>query len=709
VFRASLLLLAFCAANSAAAAPCDESNLLEGRQPLTWRAAYRPNLITDGITAFPGDPVQGNLSGVLGGPTGASIEWDVGAEMDIDAAFLQAGADASYVVEASRDRETWTPLFQAGVVGSSDRGLRERIGTNLGGRGRYLRLRPTGGPWPYAVTELQVFCRRPLQLNVAMAKSTPAQGDVELAHQQAWRKGLLAVLAMMAFIGLARVRRSEMVTAGLAVAGLALGLSLGWTFGPPGAVLGLVLVVAVLVGQWRQARRGHVPGSQVTATLGWLLLAATAPLAYTLFGDIHDVHYHDAAHYFLGAKYAPELGYTGLYRCLVEADTQEARWPSGPDRPVRDLRSNQIVTQGALLADGVSCSSRFSADRWADFKQDAMFFQSQLPRSSWEAVLSDHGYNATPVWTWMFASLLGSQPASVPRLKAFMYLDEAMYAVLLLGLLWGFGLRAGVLAALVIALGFPWIWLWTGGGIGRSVWLLVTLVGLGTLLRGLPIIAGILLGSGAALQVFPGLLFLGPLAGLLIDRIRRQPGPVHSRRLLLAGSSTFLVLTLASLRVAGADLWYDFVRNSLKHMASVSNNRIGLGQLAIIGCPSLACALLGLTYATLLVLVWARMRTTAARLSLSSLLPLVTFNLSSYYLTVLAGAAPLLATPRRAVTAVAILVLLPQMGVLLQSEVPGQGYYAVVSGLYLLAALGLLAWLSRRTTGLDTWEAKGRG
>jgi hypothetical protein len=176
----------------------------------------------------------------------------------------------------------------------------------------------------------------------------------------------------------------------------------------------------------------------------------------------------------------------------------------------------------------------------------------------------------------------------------------------------------------------------------------------------------------------------------------------------LAGLSTFLVLSVASLRVAGASLWYDFLRNSLKHMASASNNRIGLGQLAIGGCPSLVCALLGLTCAILFVLVWARMRTTAARLSISSLLPLVTFNLSSYYLTILAGAAPLLATPRRAVLAVAILVLLPQIGVLLQSEVPGQGYYAVVSGLYLLAALGLLAWLSRRGTNLETWEAMGR-
>jgi len=420
------------------------------------------------------------------------------------------------------------------------------------------------------------------------------------------------------------------------------------------------------------------------------------------------VHYHDAAHYYLGAKYAPELGYTGLYRCLIEADVEEDRWPSSPNRPVRDLRTNRMVSQGALLAEGSACAPRFSAARWAAFKQDAMFFQSQLSRPAWEGLLADHGYNATPVWTWIFGPLVGSRPASASWLEALVHVDEVLYAILLLGLLWGFGLRAGAIAALVIGLGFPWIWLWTGGSVGRSLWLLMTLVGLGSLFRGLPIVAGILLGGATALQMFPGALFLGPLLGLLLDRVRRRPAPAHAQRLLLAGLSTLLVMIVASLRVAGTGLWYDFLHNSSKHVATVFFNRIGLGQLAVIGCPTLVRGLLGLTGALLFVLVLARMRSVAARLSLSSMVPLVTFNLSSYYLTVLAGAAPLLATPTRAALAMAVLVLLPQAGVLLQSEVPREGYYAVVSGLYLLGAVGLLAWLGSPKASLDTGEVPVR-
>ena len=34
------------------------------------------------------------------------------------------------------------------------------------------------------------------------------------------------------------------------------------------------------------------------------------------------IHYYEFYHYYLGAKYAPELGYTRLYECTVAAEDE---------------------------------------------------------------------------------------------------------------------------------------------------------------------------------------------------------------------------------------------------------------------------------------------------------------------------------------------------------------------------------------------------
>src|SRR5262245_17938059 len=51
-------------------------------------------------------------------------------------------------------------------------------------------------------------------------------------------------------------------------------------------------------------------------------------------------HFHEFVHYYLGPKYFPEIGYTGLYNCLALADREVAATEGHPPRitgPVRDL------------------------------------------------------------------------------------------------------------------------------------------------------------------------------------------------------------------------------------------------------------------------------------------------------------------------------------------------------------------------------------
>jgi len=81
---------------------------------------------------------------------------------------------------------------------------------------------------------------------------------------------------------------------------------------------------------WLASGRAHRGGCAPLA----VGLAAAAALAYPNFGFFHvyyksPIHWHETFHYFMGAKYLPELGYTRIY---------EATWVAG--REARRLRAD---------------------------------------------------------------------------------------------------------------------------------------------------------------------------------------------------------------------------------------------------------------------------------------------------------------------------------------------------------------------------------
>gem|GEM_PF-1672950 len=680
-------------ASPARAEPCGENNLLAARSPSAWTAIYRPQLATDGVLAQEGDPSNASLSTMLG--PGASLVWDLGVDTAVSALLVQASAEARLAIDISEDGVGFRGFWESAAVATTNAGLRARMATGLEGHGRYLRLRPMPGQGPVAIAEVQAFCRKPAALDVKIQPAVEAPAQRDLVKWQAWRKIVLGFLAMAVFALLWPARRAGWFWAAGACGNLAGALAVYFTFGIAGFVTFAVLVPSVEALLWVRLRRTPRSWQALVSAAALAPLVLASALAYTNFGrwsGYYSVHYHDAAHYFLGAKYAPELGYTRLYSCLAVAAQEEGRWPAEPSRVVRDLRNNTLVPLAAALDEGKDCAGRFGTARWAEFRRDTVFFQSQLHPAAWSALLADHGYNATPGWTFVLRTLLlRDRPASIAWLSTLSHLDEVGLVLLALVLLWGFGLRVGTLALLVIGLGFPWITLWTGGGIGRSLWLLFALAGLATYQRGHPRLAGVLVGLSAGLQIFPALLLAGPFFSVVADRWRRRPPNGANQRLLLSASCAFLALAVLSLYTSGPSLWLEFAHNSGKHMASTSANRIGLGQVsAVWHLP----APLAWTASLVLLALWGRtlwhQRADQDRTTLSVCLPLFIFNLSSYYLAVLAGAAPRLASPRRSALALAIVVVLPQAAAYLAPGVPGQVYYAGISLLFLA---GAAAWL----------------
>ncbi|MGA7742661.1 MAG: hypothetical protein ABSF35_12895 [Polyangia bacterium] len=714
------LALLLVAATPARADPCGEVNLLAGLAPAAWTAVYRPQMATDGVLAREGDPANASLSTILG-PKDAALVFDLQIDATVRAGLLQASAEATVLVDLSADQVHWVPLWQAVPVGSSEAGLRTRMVAGLDGHGRYLRVRPAPGQGAMALSELQLFCRRPPVLDVEVRSAVVAPEAAQLVRWQAWRKLLLGLLAVGCLLLLGPERSTRVQSLGCVLGSVAGLLAVHFTFGFVGTAT--LALLGLAVGRWVWRRVGRYSFLQGA---GLVLLALAAPLAYTNFGSFAgywSVHYHDAAHYFLGAKYAPELGYTRLYDCLATAAAQEQRWPTDARATVRDLRSNDVWPLSAVLKDGPLCTARFVPSRWSDFRRDVVFFQSQLHPGAWAALLTDHGYNATPAWTWLLRTvLLRDRPASLAWLATLSHLDDVGYGLLLLCLLWGFGARAGVLGALIIGLGFPWIALWTGGGLGRSLWLLAAVAGLGCLYRGRVRAAGAFLGLSAGLQVFPALLLAGPGLALAADSLRRRPSRVgslpappaayHRRawepsqgshiidrdrvRLLISALLTLALLFAVSCAGNGIGLWADFFHNSIKHAASTSTNRIGMGQpAAVFGWPGAVTWLLRVGFVSLWLAALLRQRTDADRGTLSVLLPPVVFNLSSYYLAILACLAPRLVRPMSAAAALIVLVLLPQLIVWLASDVPGPASYAAISLLFVLSGAAFLVGILR--------------
>src|SRR5262245_30397457 len=277
-------------------------------------------------------------------------------QVEARALLVQADHDDTYVVEASDDGAAWRLLWRVPALPAPP-GLRSRwTRLDAPARFRFLRVRPTTGGVPFSVSRVRLYEAVPADWPPRLDLSLPGRGAPLFPALTPTRVAAL---------------RSAVAAAGFA------------------AVLYACL-----------ARRTSDPRqrSRARAVLGGAALAAA--LAWTNFLNFHFtglVHFHELFHYYVGAKYAPELAYDGLYECSALAD-REAGIAEVERRPIRDLRSDRLVPAAEVLRATPPCRGRFTEARWGAFRRDVAFFRTRLGADWWSA-LSDHGYNATPVWT----------------------------------------------------------------------------------------------------------------------------------------------------------------------------------------------------------------------------------------------------------------------------------------------------------------------
>ena len=309
-------------------------------------------------------------------------------------------------------------------------------------------------------------------------------------------------------------------------------------------------------------------------------LLALGLLAYPNFGLLHlnqyrHVHYWDAFHYFMGAKYLPELGYSRLYEATVVAGREMGAFRNVFQ--IRDLTSYEMRATRTIDADAVR--RPFTPARWAAFKRDLAFFGQHI--REWPDPLLDHGYNDPPPRARLLHVLLRWVPAGPITFRLLIALDYLLMAGALYAVWRAFGEIPAALSFAFLSLSFFARFDYIGGSILRWDWVALLLIGVAAFARGAGITAGLCFGYAALARLFP-LLFLVPLAvKWLQGRWRRQPDPTLTR--CLASATALLLgvgiaLTLVGEPFSGAG---DFVTKIGVHQQNPAINAVGLGSLII--------------------------------------------------------------------------------------------------------------------------------
>jgi hypothetical protein len=709
---AATFLLAISAKSGSAAEDCPTGNLLAGKVPLWWAEVLQVERLTDGVFGFEGAAASSDLTSILTSKR-AEVRFDLGRTLPIDAARLQGDGYAAFQVEISDDDAHWRPLWIAPQQGEEAGGLRTRSAQGLGARARYVRLRAL---YRHTVSELELYCgAAAAYLPAPVRGSGRISPPTDPSQTHARARLAIGVLALLSF-GALRVAqgraRPALLGLGASLAALSVALSLSPRAGP--WLLLAAIPLLVLAADRLRGRAVH-PRTRVRLAT-FALLSVTAVCAWTNFGAFKyttTLHYWDAFHYVLGARYFPENRYELLYECVTQAQGESGHWRPDRARFQRDLRDNQPRNVGAILDSPVRCRDRYTPERWDSFQRDVAFFSSHISPERWTLMLRDHGYNATPLWTTFGGVLMGDGPLSEAKLGWLAAIDALLY-VATIGLIGAtFGLEAATLALVVLALGNPWSFDWTGGSVGRVPWFFLSAMTLCALERGRYHLAGAAIVGASMLRVFPLLFALafGLRALLDVSRERRIEWRWWQ---MLAGAGFALLLLLGVIALGnGSGAWGEFARNSEKHLETSLGNNMGLTAVvaASLGGSDAThpgdarearegqgggSVLPALVYFALALLLFGTVFEAARRCSeatvlfaASLLVPIAAGDLTSYYYVFLVLLAPLAVARFRRMAALLAMVIATQAVVL--TGLQGPGLYATQT-LVVLCAAGFTIW-----------------
>jgi hypothetical protein len=463
--------------------------------------------------------------------------FDLGEVTPIEAAYIQGDNNDRFFVEVSDDGQEFATLWVAPAV--SNPGLQPRMAKNLGGSGRFVRLRAIGGDRFISISELQLFNANP--------SSWPPRVSVDFEMTPSlWARLALLVFALL---GIAAAlfhrrgsKRSVVLWSLAGASALAAAYTLYAAYPVDTPSIDLSRAVAAAVASAVVLRLGFAPAhAQQRASIALLAaMAALSVLTFYNFGhpQFYDNHQHEPTYvhtfdmrvYFPAVKYIDELGYDGVYLASVKSfadDELGGSLESIADVRLRDLRDYELRTVEELSDEIHGVKDRFSEERWSAFKRDMSYFWRTMGRHAYLDSLRDHGGNATPAWLLVAYWIYRSADATESTMLWAALLDPLLL-LLFFGVAWRtFGLRVALVclvaygATTVYQFGSNW-----GGSTLRNDWMVLIGLGVCALKSKRLVLAGVLLGWAAMIRAFPALalLFLAvPIGWKLFDVFRARP------------------------------------------------------------------------------------------------------------------------------------------------------------------------------------------
>lgn len=282
-------------------------------------------------------------------------------------------------------------------------------------------------------------------------------------------------------------------------------------------------------------------------------------------------HRWDQYHYYMGAKYFPELGYKNLYKCAVVAQDElgTVRYQldrpfnaktgvsrsvnmrgemRDPDKKIRDLPGqNLLINVGDILGSKQECIDKFTPDRWKEYQQDVAFFRIVSGKGYWTDMQKDHGFNPPPVWTVAGKFFSDLSSGSVMYNQFLASLDIVYLVGMLVALWWGFGWRVFAVGAIFWGTQSSAPFYWTGGAFLRQDWLFFTVLSVACLRKRHFKIAGASLVYAGLLRVFPGLVVIGTLVPTIAWLVRHKKMHRDHLQMLIGGCMAAAVLLPVSI------------------------------------------------------------------------------------------------------------------------------------------------------------------
>jgi hypothetical protein len=544
-------------------------NLLEKLKPLHSTGVFRPGALTDGRVGADESLWKVDHTAVFF-DTGSSVVFDLGREVTITAALLQADTNDVYDLALSRDGKAFSSLWNAPAVPGS--GLRMRSASDLEGTGRYLRIRPVSGDGRFGISEVQVFSGTPSPFPPLLPEVRGASADMHLRDMTLMFGLSLLVPLLVLRPGAARGALAAAVVVPLIGGGLFVQAYLGaWPVESREVALvrGMVAAVgaAAVARELVSSSRFAVPRQAVLA-----VLAVCAVLAFAAFYNLGQpqfygaqngrwtyAHHLDLRQYYPTAKYFRELGYRRLYEADVAAyieDSSTVSLESLRDVEMRDLRTLDISTIGDRAPEIRAARERFSEPRWQEYKRDARWFRSAMGNRDYLESLKDFGGNATPFWVGIAHVLFSAFAPSDTAFTLTGAVDLALLVAMFVAIFRTFGPRPALVSMIVfgandfIMYGTNW-----SGATLRHDWLAYIGLGVCALRREKWLLGGALLGLAAMIRAFPVVCVAGaclPAAIRVIEQVRETRRAPAWRDVLTRERATAYIVLGAALAVAFA-------------------------------------------------------------------------------------------------------------------------------------------------------------